>query len=404
MSILDRFNNGVDRATAIVAVGEEHGFGSAIVNIDIERIEPNLGQFRKHFDGLEELAGSIMEKGVRIPIKVSRRGHKYRIVYGERRWRAAKLAGLKMMPCIITSSTDENTDETSLIENLTRDNLHIVDEACAIREFDCRGYKGEGIAKMIGKSTTYVHRCLKIGVFIEAASNGEFMTYNEFVSLPLGRRHFLVAAEMNDIDAATKLLRAAAEKRLTVGEMMDLAYIGDVAGEAGENIASTGIVIEDIVLPVHTGNHTGSPDPMGTNLTSHLGESTNATNMEAPALTGAEEKVAGEIGIAKPEGAEGAHAAAPVIEGKAKAGRNNGKKLGQTVFTGKAVGKALAALIDAANAVDKVSAMGVELKVKNADRTRLSGMAEEAAGKLGKLSVALSAIKDRFLEDGHGAI
>lgn len=328
MSILDRFkDNGVDKTAAIVAVDEEHGFGSAIVNIDIERIEPNLGQFRKHFDGLEELAGSIKEKGVKIPIKVSRRGHRYRIVYGERRWRAARLAGLKMMPCIVASSPDENTDETCLIENLSREDLNIVDEAMAIREFDKRGYKGDGIAKMIGKSATYVHRCLKIGVFIEAATNGEFMTYNEFVSLPLGQRHFLCAAEMNDIDAATKLLREAAAKRLTEEEMKGMAYGSDVAVEG-----------------------------------------------------------------------------APAVESEAKEGRKNRKKVEQTVFTGKTVEKALIALITAADAINKVSAMGVDFKVKNSDRTRLSDMAGEADAKISEISGALSAIKNKLLGINHAGI
>lgn len=334
MTILDRFNdNGVDKAAASVVVDEEHGFGSAIVNIDIDRIEPNPGQFRKHFDDLEDLAKSIKEKGLRIPIKVSRRGNKYRIVYGERRWQAARLAGLKLMPCIVTSSTDENTDETSLIENLTREGLDIVDEAMAIREFDKRGYKGDGIAKMIGKSTTYIHRCLKVGMFIEAASNGGFMNYNEFVSLPLGQRHFLVAAEMNDIDAATKLLRVASAKRLTESEMTDLAYVSDVVREAGA-------------------------EPQGTTD----------------------------------------------IKGKAKEGRKNRKKVEQTVFTGKTVEKALIALITAADAINKVSAMGVDFKVKNSDRTRLSDMAGEADAKISEISGALSAIKNKLLGINHAGI
>ena len=99
----------------------------------ITEIEPNKGQPRKNFneDALEELADSIKQFGLIQPLVVQKRDGYYEIIAGERRWRAAKKAGLKEVPVIIRDYTDEEMMEIALIENLQREDLNPIEEAQA---------------------------------------------------------------------------------------------------------------------------------------------------------------------------------------------------------------------------------------------------------------------------------
>lgn len=189
---------------------EEMVRGEMVNFIDINLIEPNPMQFRKHFTGIEELAESIKSKGVRIPLKVTRRGENYRLVCGERRWRASNQAGLKKLPCIIVLETEENTDETGLIENLHREGLALIDEAFAVQEFTTRGYNGVGIAELTGFSPSKISKLLKIAVFFKEALSGGFATYSDFANMEkVGLRVFYEAAQMEDREEAVEMLHAA---------------------------------------------------------------------------------------------------------------------------------------------------------------------------------------------------
>ncbi|MCQ2735167.1 MAG: ParB/RepB/Spo0J family partition protein [Alphaproteobacteria bacterium] len=112
---------------------------------------------------MESLASSIKEKGILQPLLVRARGEEYEIIAGERRWRAAKIAGLKTVPAIIKELNDQETLEIALIENLQRENLSAVEEAEAfdklIREHE---YKQEALAKVIGKSRSYIANTLRL--------------------------------------------------------------------------------------------------------------------------------------------------------------------------------------------------------------------------------------------------
>ena len=106
----------------------------SVVELKINDISPNSEQPRKRFneDALQELADSIKENGVIQPIIVSKRGSGYRIVAGERRWRASRLAGLKVIPAIVRDLTDQQTMEQALIENIQRQDLNPLEEAFAM--------------------------------------------------------------------------------------------------------------------------------------------------------------------------------------------------------------------------------------------------------------------------------
>ncbi len=139
--------------------------GSTVKEISIGDIDPNEGQPRRTFteDNLNQLAQSIKEAGVLQPILVVEMGSRYRIVAGERRWRAARLAGLATIPCIVKDMDRRQQMEAALIENLQREDLNPMEEAAAIRSLmqQC-GYTQEAAAKRLGKSRPAIANILRL--------------------------------------------------------------------------------------------------------------------------------------------------------------------------------------------------------------------------------------------------
>lgn len=138
---------------------------TVVRDISIDEIDPNASQPRRDFDkeALEQLADSIREAGVLSPILVVENGMRYRIVAGERRYRAARLAGLNTVPCIVRSMTNEQQMEAALIENLQRQDLNPIEEAAAIRSLmqEC-GYTQEQAARKLGKSRPAIANALRL--------------------------------------------------------------------------------------------------------------------------------------------------------------------------------------------------------------------------------------------------
>lgn len=133
--------------------------------LGINQIEPNREQPRKRFeeDSLQELADSIRQFGVLQPLVVQERENYYEIIAGERRWRAAKIAGLKEVPVVIRKMSDQEIVETSLIENIQRENLNPMEEAAAykrlLNEFHL---KQEEIAERVSKSRTTITNSMRL--------------------------------------------------------------------------------------------------------------------------------------------------------------------------------------------------------------------------------------------------
>lgn len=133
--------------------------------LSMDLIRPNNGQPRKKFDeeGIIQLSQSIQEHGLIQPIIVKSENNIYTIVAGERRWRAAKLAGLKKIPVIIMDLSDKEVLEISLIENIQRQDLNPIEEAKAykklIHEFKLTQ---EELSKRLGKSRTAIANCLRL--------------------------------------------------------------------------------------------------------------------------------------------------------------------------------------------------------------------------------------------------
>ena len=135
------------------------------VLVNINKVEPNREQPRKNFDedALLELSESIKQYGLLQPILVQDRKDYYEIIAGERRWRAAKLAGLKQVPVIIKNLTDQEIVEISLIENIQRENLNPIEEAQAykrlLNEFHL---KQDEVAERVSKSRTAVTNSMRL--------------------------------------------------------------------------------------------------------------------------------------------------------------------------------------------------------------------------------------------------
>jgi len=148
----------------LLPMGEEL-LAKTVKEVPIGDIDPNEAQPRRSFseDALSQLSQSIKEAGVLQPILVVETGSRYRIVAGERRWRAARMAGLLTIPCIVRDMDRMQQMEAALIENLQREDLNPMEEAAAIRALmqQC-GYTQEAAAQKLGKSRPAVANLLRL--------------------------------------------------------------------------------------------------------------------------------------------------------------------------------------------------------------------------------------------------
>ena len=161
--------------------------------VKLSLVEPNREQPRKHFDedGLLELAESIKQYGILQPLLVQEKSGYYEIIAGERRWRAAKLAGLKEIPVIVRNLTEQHIVEISLIENIQREDLNPIEEAQAFRrlmeEFHM---KQDEIADRVSKSRTAVTNSMRL---LKLSKQVQQMVIDEMIST--GHARFLISIE-----------------------------------------------------------------------------------------------------------------------------------------------------------------------------------------------------------------
>jgi ParB family chromosome partitioning protein len=134
-----------------------------IRNIPIDRLTANIHQPRKDFGDLAELADSIKEKGILEPLLIRPKNGKFEVIAGERRFRAAQIAGLSEIPCIEHDIADNEALEISIIENIQRKDLDVYEQAFSIKSFaDIYGYTHQEIAQKIGKSRVTITELIRI--------------------------------------------------------------------------------------------------------------------------------------------------------------------------------------------------------------------------------------------------
>ena len=144
---------------------QEKNVGSGEILVKINEVEPNREQPRKEFDedSLMELADSIRQFGILQPLLVQKKKDYYEIIAGERRWRAAKMAGLKEIPIVIKDLSDQEIMEVALIENIQREDLNPIEEAQAyqrlIKEYN---YKQDELAERVSKSRVAVTNSMRL--------------------------------------------------------------------------------------------------------------------------------------------------------------------------------------------------------------------------------------------------
>ena len=199
---------------------EETGTASenGITMLKISLVEPNREQPRKEFqeEGLNELAASIRQYGVIQPLVVQKRDQYYEIIAGERRWRAARLAGLKEVPVIIKDYNEQEIVEVSLIENIQREDLNPIEEALAYqRLLDEFSLRQEDIAKRVSKNRTTITNSLRLLKLDERVR--EFLIDGR---LSGGHARAILGLENKDLqfEAATR----AVEENLSVREVEKL--------------------------------------------------------------------------------------------------------------------------------------------------------------------------------------
>ncbi|MCL1790343.1 MAG: ParB/RepB/Spo0J family partition protein [Peptococcaceae bacterium] len=190
-----------------------------IQEIPLADLDPNPGQPRKEFDEekLRELAHSISEHGLLQPILVYPNGMRYYIIAGERRFRAAQIAGLEDISCIVLDECDsQNMTEKALIENIQRDDLSPVDEGMAYaRLIDDYGLTQEEIANRVSKSRSTITNLLRVVQMPEEILK---MISNEFISLG----HAKVLLSMEDVDEQILMARRIIREGLSVRRLEEM--------------------------------------------------------------------------------------------------------------------------------------------------------------------------------------
>ena len=187
---------------------------SGEIMVKINEVEPNREQPRKDFDedALMELADSIKQFGILQPLLVHKKKDYYEIIAGGRRWRAAKIAGIKEVPIIVKNYTDQEIVEISLIENIQRENLNPIEEAMAykrlLEEFDL---KQDEVAERVSKSRTAVTNSMRL---LKLSDRVQQMIVDDMISTGHARALLAIDDEEQQYMLANKIF----DEKLSVRE------------------------------------------------------------------------------------------------------------------------------------------------------------------------------------------
>lgn len=180
----------------------------------INMVEPNRDQPRKHFeeDALLELADSIKQFGILQPLLIRKRKDYYEIIAGERRWRAAKIAGIKEIPVIIKDYTEQEVVEISLIENIQRENLNPIEEAMAFKKLlEEFSLKQDEVAERVSKSRTAVTNSMRL---LKLNEKVQQMIIDDMISTGHARALLAIDSEEQQYLLANKIF----DEKLSVRE------------------------------------------------------------------------------------------------------------------------------------------------------------------------------------------
>ena len=207
----------VKHATVSTASSAEEGKDGTLM-VKLSKVEPNREQPRKNFDedSLQELAESLKQFGMLQPILVQNRGDYYEIIAGERRWRAAKIAGLKEVPVIVRELTDQEIVEISLIENIQREDLNPIEEAQAYKRLLTEFHlKQDEVAERGSKSRTAVTNSMRL---LKLCDEVQKMVVDDMIST--GHARALISIE--DPEEQYLIAQKIFDEKLSVREVEKL--------------------------------------------------------------------------------------------------------------------------------------------------------------------------------------
>lgn len=218
-----------------------------IQNVNIDYIIPNRFQPRLTFDekSLNELASSIKEHGIIQPLVLRRLGDKYEIIAGERRYKAAQLAGLTEVPAIISNIDDNKSAEIALVENVQRRNLNSLEEAKSYKKIlDKEGLTQDELAKKIGVSQSTIANKLRL---LNLTSEAQDALMNDKIS----ERHARSLLSVSDPEKQKALLNKVISERLTVRQLDDeIKKESNQASESALNHVPSYDELGDVGTPV----------------------------------------------------------------------------------------------------------------------------------------------------------
>lgn len=189
--------------------------------VKINQVEPNRDQPRKEFDedSLMELSESIKQFGIIQPLIVHKKKDYYEIIAGERRWRAAKMAGIKEVPVIVKEYTDQEIVEISLIENIQRENLNPIEEAMAYKRLlDEFQLKQDEVAERVSKSRTAVTNSMRL---LKLSKSVQQMIIDDMISTGHARALLAIDDEEQQYIIANKIF----DEKLSVRETEKLVKL-----------------------------------------------------------------------------------------------------------------------------------------------------------------------------------
>ncbi|MGN0166330.1 MAG: ParB/RepB/Spo0J family partition protein [Lachnospiraceae bacterium] len=210
-------SNKIDKSLDAAVAGKEENVSRETL-VRISDIEPNKGQPRNNFDkdALNELAESIKIHGIIQPIVVRKTGNTYEIIAGERRWRAARLAGLTEVPVLVRDYSEQEVYEVALIENIQRQNLNAIEEAVAYQKLiDEYNLKQDQVADRVGKSRTAVTNSLRLLKLEDPVKQ-------MVIDNKLSAGHARALLGMSDGDAQIKLANKITDENLSVRQTEEL--------------------------------------------------------------------------------------------------------------------------------------------------------------------------------------
>lgn len=224
----------------------------SVLMIPVLNIRPNPMQPRRHFDpeGLRELAASISQMGILQPLTVRRVSEGYELIAGERRLRAARLAGLGEVPCMVLRAGTEESAMMAMVENLQRRDLDYLEEARGLALLISRfGLRQEEVASKIGKSQSAVANKLRL---LQHSSK----IWGKLRQHGLSERHARALLQLPTEEERLKVIEIIAEKDLTVSKTE--AYIDAYLGKTATPVKKQGkrkFILRDLRLFLNTVNH-----------------------------------------------------------------------------------------------------------------------------------------------------